>query len=177
MLLEEKVILVNKRDEPLGLAEKMEAHRRGLLHRAFSIFLFNANGEMLLQQRATEKYHAGGLWTNACCSHPRQGESNLEAAQRRLMEELGIQVPLQKIFDFTYQAEVGNGLTEHEFDHVFAGTCEGPIPYNPQEVMDVQFLSVAAIQNWLDQEPQAFTPWFRIAWPMLLNWYSTAGLV
>src|SRR5262245_255370 len=107
------VILVNEKDEATGIAEKMEAHQKGLLHRAFSIFVFNSKGEMLLQQRAAGKYHSGGLWTNACCSHPRPGEKTEEAAERRLKEELGFQTPLTEIFDFIYQAEFVNGLAEY----------------------------------------------------------------
>ena len=115
------MILVNERDEPLGSMEKMEAHRKGALHRAFSVFIFNSRGEMLLQQRALKKYHSGGLWTNACCSHPRPGETNEAAALRRLREEMGFDTSLQQIFSFTYRASFNNGLTEHEYDHVFAG--------------------------------------------------------
>ena len=107
--------------------EKMEAHKKGLLHRAFSVFIFNGKGEMLLQQRALNKYHSGGLWTNACCSHPMPGEKTEDAADRRLKEELGFETPLEKIFDFVYKAEFDNGLTEYEFDHVFAGEYEGEI--------------------------------------------------
>src|SRR5690348_1838378 len=118
---QEEVILVNERDEPTGSMEKMEAHRKALLHRAFSIFILSTGGEMLLQQRARSKYHSAGLWTNACCSHPRPGEDVHDAALRRLSEELGFTTSLEKIFDFIYRSEFENGLTEHEFDHVFVG--------------------------------------------------------
>ncbi|HSU49504.1 MAG TPA: isopentenyl-diphosphate Delta-isomerase, partial [Segetibacter sp.] len=121
----EEVILVNELDEQIGKMEKMEAHSKGLLHRAFSVFIFNDQGEMLLQQRAVSKYHSGGLWTNACCSHPRPEEATEDAALRRLQEELGFTVSLAKIFDFRYNASFTNGLTEHEFDHVFVGTYNG----------------------------------------------------
>jgi len=130
----EQVVLVNELDHEIGLMEKMEAHEKALLHRAFSVFVFNAKGELLLQQRAFEKYHSGGLWTNTCCSHPRPNETVLDAANRRLMEEMGFQTPLQKVFDFIYQAAFSNGLTEHEFDHVFIGHYEGEILPDPQEV-------------------------------------------
>src|SRR4249919_2599143 len=116
--IDQEVILVNEQNEAIGTMEKMEAHRKALLHRAFSVFIFNSKGEMLLQQRALNKYHSGGLWTNACCSHPRPGELIEDAATRRLKEELGFETPLKKIFQFTYQASFDNGLTEHEFDHV-----------------------------------------------------------
>src|SRR3954470_13284590 len=121
----EQVILVNEKDQAIGTMEKMEAHRKGVLHRAFSVFIFDRHGKMLLQQRAFHKYHSGGLWTNACCSHPLPGEDIESAAHRRLYEEMGFQTPLKKIFDFTYKADFRNGLTEYEFDHVFTGYYEG----------------------------------------------------
>src|ERR1044072_1062769 len=121
----EEVILVNERDEATGIMEKMEAHQKGVLHRAFSVFIFNNKNEMLLQQRAIKKYHSGGLWTKACCSHPRPGETKSDAALRRLYEELGFTTSIEKIFDFTYKASFENGLTENEFDHVFAGIYNG----------------------------------------------------
>jgi isopentenyl-diphosphate delta-isomerase len=136
---EEKIILVNEQDEVTGSMEKMEAHRKGLLHRAFSIFIFNGKGEMLLQQRAFSKYHSAGLWTNACCSHPAPGEDIKDAVSRRLQEEMGFKTPLKKIFDFIYKAEFDNGLTEFEFDHVFAGEYEGPVKINTEEVNDFYF--------------------------------------
>src|SRR5258705_3890201 len=129
----QEVILVNTDDVALGSMEKMEAHVKGKLHRAFSVFIFNTNGEMLLQQRAINKYHSGGLWTNACCSHPSPGEDTSSAARRRLKEEMGIATPLKKIFDFVYEASFDNGLTENEFDHVFAGEYEGKITLNTAE--------------------------------------------
>ena len=170
MSTKEYVILVNENDQPLGLEEKMKAHEEGLLHRAFSIFLWNDKGQMLLQQRALEKYHCGGLWTNACCSHPREGELTGAAATRRLREELGIEVPLQKAFEFTYRADMGNGLVEHEFDHVWTGTYSGAVPFDPAEVKDIRYLSMEEIQVWLQERPQEFTPWFRIAWPLIQDW-------
>ena len=160
---ETQVILVNEKDEPIGIMEKMEAHRRGVLHRAFSVFIFDSKGRMLLQQRAAEKYHGGLLWTNACCSHPYPGETVEAAAQRRLQEELGFQTPLQKLFAFTYKAEVENGLTEHEFDHVFAGTYDGDIEPDSTEVAGVVYRDMEAIKADLEKNPKKFTAWFRLA--------------
>src|SRR5258705_9255778 len=128
--MKEEVILVNENDEQVGVMEKMEAHQKGLLHRAFSVFIFNEKGQMLLQQRAATKYHSGGKWSNACCSHPRPGEELEAAAKRRLREELGIGTTLKKIFEFSYKVEFENGLTENELDHVFAGQYGGKINLN-----------------------------------------------
>ena len=166
----DQLILVDKQDNPVGTCEKMEAHRQGLLHRAFSIFIFDAQGRMLLQQRALSKYHSGGLWTNACCSHPFPGEDNLTAAQRRLQEEMGFTTSLSKAFDFYYRAAFENGLTEHEFDHVFVGQYEGALEVNPQEVMDYCFLSLEEIENQLETRPDRYTEWFKIAFPRLRHW-------
>ena len=143
----DKVILVSEHDDMVGIMAKMEAHKQGLLLRAFSVFIFNTKGEMLLQQRAISKYHSGGLWTNACCSHPMPGEKTKDAAQRRLMEELGFETPVEKIFDFVYKAAFENGLTEHEFDHVFAGEYEGKLNINPDEVNDVCYKEISEIKE------------------------------
>jgi isopentenyl-diphosphate delta-isomerase len=166
----EQVILVNEQDEVVGQMEKMEAHLKGILHRAFSVFIFNSKGEMLLQQRALDKYHSAGLWTNACCSHPRPGEGNVEAAQRRLKEELGFSIPLKKVFDFTYKTKFANGLTEHEVDHVFIGVYDGVITPVPQEVADYKFLSMDQIVNQLKTHPENYTSWFHIAFPKIQDW-------
>ena len=166
----EKVILVNEFDEESGTMEKMEAHRKGVLHRAFSIFIFNNKNEMLLQQRSANKYHSGGLWTNACCSHPKPGESTEAAAKRRLKEELGFETPLEKIFDFTYKASFENGLTEYEFDHVFAGTYNDEINFNKHEVQDICFRSMSEIESAMQTHPGKFTAWFFIAFPMIKKW-------
>ena len=163
----EEVILVNEQDEQTGTIEKMEAHRKALLHRAFSVFIFNEKGEMLLQQRAMGKYHSPGLWTNACCSHPRPGESVEEAAGRRLKEEMGIDVKIEKIFDFIYKTEFDNGLTEFEFDHVYTGTYNGNLQPDKQEVKDYCFRSVADIEEDLKNRPEKYTSWFKIALPLL----------
>ena len=163
--MEQQVILVNEKDEMTGTAGKMEAHQKGLLHRAFSVFVFNSKGEMLLQQRAINKYHSGGLWTNACCSHPIPGEEIQDAAKRRLKEELGFEMEVTKSFDFVYKANFDNGLIEYEFDHVFIGEFEGPVPYNKDEVMDICYKPMAAIRDALKDHPKIYTAWFHLAFP------------
>jgi isopentenyl-diphosphate delta-isomerase len=156
----EMVILVNELDEPIGLMEKMEAHEKGLLHRAFSILIFNSIGEMLLQQRALSKYHSPGLWTNACCSHPRDGETVLEAANRRLSEEMGMQTDLTILTHFIYKADFDNGLTEHELDYVLRGiTNESPV-INQEEVHDYRWINTADLSQWVKSTPSDFTVWF-----------------
>ncbi len=162
-----EVILVNEHDEAIGTMEKIEAHQKGELHRAFSIFIYNRKGEMLLQQRAISKYHNGGLWTNACCSHPYPSELIEVAASRRLMEELGFTTPLKKIFDFTYKAGFLNGLTEHEFDHVFYGVYDGYMNADISEVMNVKYISSEKLKNSLEQNPEMYTAWFKIALPKI----------
>lgn len=147
--------------------EKMEAHRKALLHRAFSVFIFNSKGEMLLQQRAAGKYHSAGLWTNACCSHPRPGEDTLAAARRRLQEELGFTTELKKVFDFTYRSEFENGLTEHEFDHVFIGTYDQSVHPDAGEVSDYCYRSLDEIHADLQSFPGQYTSWFRLAFPLV----------
>ncbi|WP_207495362.1 isopentenyl-diphosphate Delta-isomerase [Aridibaculum aurantiacum] len=169
----EEVILVNGNDEPIGTMEKMEAHFKAELHRAFSVFLFNERGEMLLQQRAKAKYHSGGLWTNACCSHPRPGETTDSAALRRLQEEMGINTSIKKIFDFTYKASFDNGLTEHEYDHVYAGNFTGKIEPNKDEVQDFCFKSMEEIETSLQSHPHKYTAWFHIAFPKVFDWWRT----
>lgn len=159
----ENVILVNEKDEPIGAMEKMEAHEKGLLHRAFSVFIFNTNNEMLLHQRAASKYHSGGLWTNACCSHPREGETTEQAAHRRMMEEMGFDCEIEEQFSFIYKAELDKGMTEHEFDHVFTGIYEGPIKPNSEEVESFRYISMDNLQRELNDYPHHFTEWFKIA--------------
>jgi len=167
----EEVILVDEHDVSVGAMEKMEAHEKAVLHRAFSVFVFNANGEMLLQQRALTKYHSGGLWTNSCCSHPRPGEETLQAASRRLTEEMGFTTPIHKVFDFIYKADFSNGLTEYEFDHVFVGYYDGKIEPNPDEVSHFQYRSMPEIEWMLKNEPELFTVWFHIAFPKVMDWW------
>ncbi|MGV3657424.1 MAG: isopentenyl-diphosphate Delta-isomerase [Chitinophagaceae bacterium] len=169
---EPEVILVNEQDEAIGTMPKMEAHEKGALHRAFSVFIFDSRGRMLLQQRAAGKYHGAHLWTNACCSHPYPGEVTAAAAQRRLLEELGFAVPLQSIFSFTYRADVENGLIEHEFDHVFAGTWEKEINFNKDEVAAVRYQSMSDIKADIEKTPHLFTTWFRLAFPTIEKWWQ-----
>lgn len=168
----EEVIVVNVQDEPTGVMEKMEAHLSGTLHRAFSVFVFNTRGEMLLQQRAEGKYHSGGLWTNTCCGHPRPGESTEAAASRRLKEEMGFETVLKKAFDFTYTASFANGLAEYEFDHVFTGVYDGEIIPAKEEVQDHRFMPLNEIERTMSEEPARFTAWFHIAFPKLVSWLS-----
>jgi len=169
---EQQVVLVNENDQETGTMDKMEAHRKGVLHRAFSIFIFDNDGRMLLQQRAPDKYHGAHLWTNACCSHPLPGEKVEEAATRRLEEELGFITPLKKIFSFVYRADVENDLIEHEFDHVFAGQFSGNIIPNKNEVADVKYMDMNEIRKDIDQNPDHFTSWFKIAFPKMESWWS-----
>lgn len=173
-----EVILVNELDEAIGTMEKMEAHQKALLHRAFSVFIFNKKGEMLLQQRSDKKYHSGGLWTNACCSHPAPGEEIGYAAAKRLKEELGFSVPLKKVFSFTYRADFDNGLTENEFDHVLTGVYDGEIHPDSDEVKDYTYMPLEEIEASISLQPGRFTPWFLIAFPeikkrMMLNAVET----
>ena len=158
----EQVILVDKDDNELGTMEKMDAHMLGKLHRAFSVFIFNSEGELLLQQRALDKYHSGGQWTNTCCSHPRLGEKTIDAANRRLMEEMGMQCSLTYAFNFTYKAALMDGIEEHEYDHVFFGISdELPVP-NPEEVSSFKYLSMAALESDIAMNPEKYTEWFKI---------------
>lgn len=170
--MEQQVILVNESDEPIGVAEKMEAHRKGLLHRAFSVFVFNEKGEMLLQQRALHKYHSGGLWTNTCCSHPSPGDDTKEAALKRLNEEMGFETGIKKVFDFVYKTDFDNGLIEHEFDHVFAGEYEGDIVINKTEVMDYCYKSMREIKESLRDKPGNYTRWFHLAFSQMEAWWK-----
>ena len=162
-----EVILVDINDTPVGSMDKIEAHRKALLHRAFSVFIFNSKGEMLLQQRADKKYHSGGLWTNACCSHPAPGEDTLSAASRRLKEELGFTTPLVKAFTFSYRTDFENGLTENEFDHVFTGVYDGRIVADRDEVKSYRYLPLEEIEKSITDEPGKFTSWFVIAFPRI----------
>ncbi len=164
-----EVILVNESDEQIGTMEKMEAHQKALLHRAFSVFIFNENGEMLLQKRAANKYHSPLLWTNACCSHPMPGENTEAAAHRRLKEELGFDTALAYAFHFIYQTPFDNGLTEHELDHVFIGSYAGDIFPNAEEVASYGFFSTGHIEAELVSNAEQYTVWFRIAFPELMK--------
>jgi isopentenyl-diphosphate delta-isomerase len=161
------VILVDRADRAVGTSEKRAAHVTGALHRAFSVFVFDAAGRTLLQRRATSKYHSGGLWSNSCCSHPRPGESTAVAGHRRLVEEMGFDCPLHTAFTFVYRADVGGGLIEHEYDHVFLGRFDGtPMP-DPAEVEAWRWVDPHVLTGELRREPDRFTFWFRIAWDEL----------
>jgi isopentenyl-diphosphate delta-isomerase len=162
MKTDEFVILVDEQDNELGLMAKQEAHEKALLHRAFSVFVFNNNGELLLQQRAFNKYHSGGLWTNTCCSHPRANERTLDAAHRRLMEEMGFDCELKEKFHFIYRTPFENGLTEHELDFVYTGEFNGIPQINPEEVASYRWLKIDDLINEVYYHPNHFTSWFKI---------------
>ncbi len=161
---------------PIGTIEKMEAHQKALLHRAFSVFIFNTKGEMLLQRRALDKYHSGGLWTNACCSHPYDGQETKAAAEKRLQEEMGFTTAITKVFDFIYKAPFDNGLTEHEFDHVFTGTYDGAIVPDKSEVEDFCFMSMDVIKESLQLHPEKYTVWFKIAFPKMESYLAAVSV-
>lgn len=160
--MEELVVLVTPEDVVLGQMEKMKAHETGLLHRAFSVFLFNEKGEMLLQKRASEKYHSPNQWTNAVCSHPKLNETYLHGAKRRLQEELGICAELTEKFNFIYKAEVGQNLWEHELDYVFVGKYEADFKLTKNEVSDVRYISMEDLEKEMTAKPENFTEWFKI---------------
>lgn len=161
-MTEEKVILVNEKDEPIGLMPKMEAHEKALLHRAFSVFILNSKNEIMLQQRAAQKYHSPLLWTNTTCSHQREGESNIQAGSRRLMEEMGIQTELKELFSFIYKAPFDNGLTEHELDHVMIGYYNDEPNINKEEAESWKWMSIDAVKDDMKEHPELYTVWFRI---------------
>lgn len=160
--MEELVVLVDENDKQLGLMPKMEAHEKAVLHRAFSVFIFNDKGELMLQQRAAHKYHSPLLWTNTCCSHQRDGESNVEAGRRRLQEEMGFTADLKEVFSFVYKAPFDNGLTEHEFDHVMVGFFDDIPNINPDEVEAYKWMSLENVKDDIEQNPSEYTEWFKI---------------
>jgi isopentenyl-diphosphate delta-isomerase len=160
--MEERVVLVNEKDEQIGLMPKMEAHEKAVLHRAFSVFIFNKKGELMLQQRAAHKYHSPLLWTNTCCSHQRDGESNLEAGKRRLQEEMGFTTDLKEVFSFVYKAPFDNGLTEHELDHVMVGYFDDKPVINKEEVEGYKWMQLEDVKNDIDKNPAEYTEWFKI---------------
>ncbi|OAD92250.1 isopentenyl-diphosphate delta-isomerase [Aequorivita soesokkakensis] len=159
---EEQVILVNENDEKIGLMPKQEAHEKGVLHRAFSVFVFNGKNELLLQQRALHKYHSPGLWTNTCCSHQRDGETSLNAGKRRLFEEMGFSTDLKETTSFIYKAPFDNGLTEHELDHILIGNFEGIPQINPEEVASWKWMDLEEVKNDIQNNPEIYTAWFKI---------------
>ena len=168
-MIEEQVILVNGQDEQIGLMPKMEAHKKGVLHRAFSVFIFNSKNELMLQQRAAHKYHSPLLWTNTCCSHQRDGETNIEAGTRRLSEEMGFTTALKEVTSFIYKAPFDNGLTEHEFDHVMTGFYEIDPVINKEEVEAWKWMPVEAVKSDIESNPEIYTAWFKI---IFKNFYT-----
>lgn len=167
---EERVILVDENDNEIGSEEKMKAHEDGgKLHRAFSIFIFNSKGELLLQKRAASKYHFGGLWTNACCSHPHPGEPIEKTVHDKLKQEMGMDTGLEEAFTFIYRAEADNGLTEHELDHVFIGRFDGEPEPNPEEADDWKWIGIGELQKDIKENPDEYTPWFKIAFERVLK--------
>lgn len=160
--MNEEVILVNDNDEVIGVGEKIETHSTGALHRAFSVFIFNSAGQLLLQKRASGKYHSRGLWSNTCCGHPRPGESTEEASRRRLGEEMGFDCEVREVFKFIYHAELDGGLSEHEYDHVFLGRFDGSPKPNPREVDDWKWIDLTALEPDVQENPDKYTYWFRI---------------
>lgn len=168
-MTEELVILVDRNDNQIGLMPKMEAHEKGLLHRAFSVFVFNTENELLLQQRALDKYHSPGLWTNTCCSHQREGENNIAAGKRRLQEEMGFQTDLKEVTSFIYKAPFDNGLTEHEFDHILIGNYNDSPNPNPDEVADWKWVPLDDVASDIKQYPEKYTAWFQIIFDKFYN--------
>ncbi|WP_237275272.1 isopentenyl-diphosphate Delta-isomerase [Tenacibaculum ovolyticum] len=160
--MKEQVILVDEQDNPIGLMEKIEAHEKALLHRAFSVFIFNDKKELMLQQRAADKYHSPLLWTNTCCSHQRDGESNLEAGKRRLQEEMGFVSELTEVFSFIYKAPFDNGLTEHELDHVMIGSFNDEPNINREEAESYKWMTLQAVKKDIEDAPELYTAWFKI---------------
>ena len=167
---EEKVILVDTNDNPIGVMPKMEAHKKALLHRAFSVFILNQNGELSLQQCALHKYHSPGLWTNTCCSHQRDGETNVFAGKRRLKEEMGFNTSLKELFSFIYKAPFDNGLTEHELDHVLLGYYEDTPKVNPEEVQSWKWMDLKQIEFAIKANPKDYTAWFKIIFDRFYNY-------
>ena len=166
----ENVILVDEKDNQVGLMPKLEAHQKGLLHRAFSVFIFNSDYKLLLQKRASSKYHSGGLWTNTCCSHPRDGEDIIDAANRRLNEEMGIKTSLRKVFDFIYTAKLDNNRIENEFDHVFYGVYDIDPIINKDEAEDFKWVDMETLKNDIENNKDQYTVWFKIAFDYFYNY-------
>tara|TARA_Y100000994_G_scaffold56339_1_gene45643 strand:+ start:417 stop:950 length:534 start_codon:yes stop_codon:yes gene_type:complete len=163
------VILVDENNNQIGLEEKILAHKKNLLHRAFSIFIFNDSFEILLQKRAPNKYHSGNLWTNTCCSHPLENLSLVESAKKRLIEEMGIKANLNEVFSFIYQAEFGNGLSEHEYDHVLFGISNNQPILNPDEAIDYKWIKISDLKAQIEKNPGNFTVWLQI---MINNYFK-----
>lgn len=168
-MIEEQVVLVDHNDNQIGLMPKLEAHEKGLLHRAFSVFVFNDTNELLLQQRALDKYHSPGLWTNTCCSHQREGENNIAAGKRRLQEEMGFSTDLKEVISFVYKAPFDNGLTEHEYDHVLIGNYNKSPEPNPDEVADWKWMPLEKVAEDIQKHPEQYTAWFQIIFEKFYN--------
>ncbi len=171
-MAEEYVVLVDKNDNAIGTMEKMEAHVNPALHRAFSVFIFNTSGRLLLQQRAAHKYHSPLLWTNTVCSHPRNGEDTSDAAHRRIVEEMGMDCEFDEAFSFLYKADVGQGLTEYEFDHVFIGISDNEPIINPEEVESWKYIDLPRLERDLVNNPKEYTVWFKIALAEVLEHFK-----
>ena len=167
--MNELLILVDDHDNEIGFLDKLSVHQNGLLHRAFSVFIFNSKGELLLQQRSEEKYHSAGLWSNTCCSHPRSGENIIDAVNRRLKEEMGIECTTQFQFSFIYKFQFDNGLTEHELDHVYFGQSDDIPDPDPREIKDWKYLSLENLKEEIDLNPQKFSAWLKICLPKVMN--------
>lgn len=167
--MEDQIILVDASDKQVGVAGKLEAHQKGQLHRAFSVFVFNPAGQLLLQRRALSKYHSGGLWTNTCCSHPRAGELTHDAAVRRLKEEMGFTCPLREVFSFTYSTNFSDGLIENEFDHVFVGEWEGKPSPDPEEVEEWKWIEPDVLKKDAEEHPEKYSYWLKVALPKVLS--------
>jgi isopentenyl-diphosphate delta-isomerase len=165
----EEVIIVDENDRETGAREKLKAHREGMMHRAFSVFVFNSEGKLLLQRRAETKYHSPGLWSNTCCGHPRPGESTESAAHRRLREEMGFDCELKEIFGFTYRVEFENGLIENEYDHVFTGNSDSLPECDPEEVDEWKYMDLVALKEAMQKTPEKYTYWLRFSFVQLLE--------
>jgi isopentenyl-diphosphate delta-isomerase len=171
----ENIILVDEKDNVIGTEEKIKIHQEGKLHRAFSIFIFNSNGELLLQRRAKSKYHSGGLWTNTCCSHQREGESLEEAIHRRLKEEMGFDCELKEAFTFTYKVKFDNGLSENEYDHVFMGRYEGEPNPNPEEVDEWKWIKLEELKQDTQENPDNYTYWLKASIDKVISYLKSQG--
>lgn len=175
--MNEQVILVDENDVEIGTMPKLEAHQKEALHRAFSVFIFNSKGEMLLQQRSFEKYHSAGLWSNTCCSHPSPGENTIDAAHRRLMQEMGVRATLHHVYSFIYKAQLENELSEHEFDHVFWGICDEKPSINKSEISNWKYMAIPELRSDIKQNPNVYTAWFKICIDNVLDKISFSKIL
>jgi len=171
--LKDEIILVDEKDNQVGTGEKMVVHKEGKLHRAFSVFIFNSKKELMLQQRATSKYHSPGLWTNTCCSHPKPGEKIIDAAKRRLKEEMGFNCDLKEAFSFIYKAKFDNGLSEHEFDHVFIGKFDGNPKPDKKEAESWKWITLAELRKDMKKNPEKYTYWLKVSIDKLVSYMES----